>query len=64
MGWIDINSKQPNKTGIYKVKSVGVPVIKKAHYDTVSNHWTYDDGFWLPFCVDNRITHWKEITND
>ena len=61
MKWININDRTPEKSGVYKVKSAGVFCAQQAHYDANSNHWTYDNGLWLPVSVDTHITHWKEI---
>lgn len=64
MEWIDINDKKPQKSGVYKVK-LSMEIlhidIKEAYYEVLTDCWTYDDGFWLPFSITGSVTHWKEI---
>ena len=57
----NIKRRQPQVSGLYKIKTTGIfQNIKQAYYSTDANTWTYDDGFWLPVCLDAYITHWKE----
>ena len=58
MEWVDVEFEKPLISGEYKIKAIGLfKHCKKCYYDAVSNHWTYDDGFWLPIGLDLYVTH-------
>ena len=57
--WIDVKLEKPVTSGEYNIKAIGLfKDCKKCYYDATTNHWTYDDGFWLPTSLDLYVTHW------
>lgn len=62
--WNAVDEAQPTKSGEYRVKTNDPSFsIKYAYYDLMQDIWSYDDGTWLPICVDSYITHWAELNN-
>ena len=60
MEWINIKVKKPTISGEYKIKAEGIfKYYEKCYYDAVSDHWTLDDGYWLPVSLDLYVTHWS-----
>ena len=59
-GWIDIKSARPTISGEYNIKATGLfSYCNKCYYDVHTDHWTYDNGFWLPVSLDLYVTHWS-----
>lgn len=57
--WIDVRLEKPATSGEYNIKSTGLfKECKKCYYDATTNHWTFDDGFWLPVSLDLYVAHW------
>lgn len=60
MEWVDVKFNKPKISGEYYIKAISLfSHCKKCYYDVSTNHWTYDDGFWLPVSLDLYVTHWS-----